>query len=57
MKKTSNLLVLSVLSLFIIASCNSGKNYESVKVKTREDSVSYFLGLTYGSGSLLFRLT
>jgi len=50
MKKVGNLLVITVLSLFIISSCGSGKKYASTKIKSQEDSVSYFLGLTYGSG-------
>jgi FKBP-type peptidyl-prolyl cis-trans isomerase FklB len=30
--------------------CSSEKNYAKVKLKTREDTVSYYLGMTYGSG-------
>ena len=50
MKKIRNLLVISILSLFIISSCSSEKKYAAVKLKSQNDSVSYFLGLTYGSG-------
>jgi FKBP-type peptidyl-prolyl cis-trans isomerase len=50
MKKIGNLVVLFVISLFIISSCSSEKKYAAVKIKSREDSVSYYLGLTYGSG-------
>jgi FKBP-type peptidyl-prolyl cis-trans isomerase FklB len=50
MKKIGNLLVISVLGLFIASSCSSEKKYAAVKLKSQEDSVSYYLGLTYGSG-------
>jgi len=49
MKKIGNLLVISVLSLFIISSCSSEKKYAAVKLKSKEDSVSYFLGLNFGT--------
>jgi FKBP-type peptidyl-prolyl cis-trans isomerase FklB len=50
MKKIGNLVILSAISLFIITSCGSEKKYAAVKIKSKEDSVSYYLGLTYGSG-------
>jgi FKBP-type peptidyl-prolyl cis-trans isomerase FklB len=50
MKKIGYLLVLSAISLFVILSCSSEKKYASVKLKSQGDTVSYYLGLTYGSG-------
>jgi FKBP-type peptidyl-prolyl cis-trans isomerase FklB len=50
MKEVRNLLVISVLSLLVFSSCGSEKKYAGVKLKSQEDSVSYYLGLTYGSG-------
>jgi FKBP-type peptidyl-prolyl cis-trans isomerase FklB len=50
MKKMRNLLGISFLCLFVISSCSSGKKYAAVKIKSQEDTVSYYLGLTYGSG-------
>lgn len=50
MKKTGYLLVLSAISLFMIFSCTPEKKYSTVKIKSQGDSVSYYLGLTYGSG-------
>jgi len=50
MKKISNLLVISILSLIVISACSSEKKYAATKVKTGNDSVSYFLGLSYGNG-------
>jgi FKBP-type peptidyl-prolyl cis-trans isomerase FklB len=49
MKKVFGIVAISVFSLLIISSCGK-KNYGSAKIKTKDDSVSYFLGLTYGSG-------
>jgi len=49
MKKTGNLVILVLISLFLLYSCGSEKKYTDVKIKSKEDSVSYFLGLTYGS--------
>jgi len=50
MKSMRILFVFSLISLFIISACSQDKKYASVKLKTREDSVSYYLGLTYGNG-------
>ena len=33
----------------MIASCSSGQNYSGTRLKTREDTVSYYLGITYGN--------
>jgi FKBP-type peptidyl-prolyl cis-trans isomerase FklB len=33
----------------LISSCSTKQKYSVVKIKSKEDSVSYFLGLTYGS--------
>jgi FKBP-type peptidyl-prolyl cis-trans isomerase FklB len=50
MKKFSNILAISVLSLFIISSCGSDKKFSLTKLKNQEDSASYYLGLSYGYG-------
>jgi FKBP-type peptidyl-prolyl cis-trans isomerase FklB len=50
MKKFSNILAISVLSLFIISSCGSDKKLSLTKLKDQNDTVSYYLGLSYGSG-------
>jgi FKBP-type peptidyl-prolyl cis-trans isomerase FklB len=50
MKKIGNWLILPALSLIIISSCSSEKKYAAVKLKSQGDTVSYYLGLTYGSG-------
>jgi FKBP-type peptidyl-prolyl cis-trans isomerase len=50
MKEIRNLLAISVLSLLILASCGTDKKYAATKIKSQDDSVSYFLGLTYGNG-------
>lgn len=50
MKKIGNWLILPAISLIIISSCSSEKKYAAVKLKSQGDTVSYYLGLTYGSG-------
>ena len=50
MKIMRSLMAVCALSLLILASCSADKKYATTKIKTKEDSVSYFLGLTYGSG-------
>ena len=50
MKEIRNLLAITVLSLLVFYSCGSEKKYAAVKLKSQYDSVSYYLGLTYGSG-------
>jgi FKBP-type peptidyl-prolyl cis-trans isomerase len=50
MKSMRILFVFSLISLFIISACSQDKKYASVKLKTKEDTVSYYLGLTYGNG-------
>jgi FKBP-type peptidyl-prolyl cis-trans isomerase FklB len=50
MKKTGYLFLIFAVSLFMIFSCGPEKKYASVKLKSKGDSVSYYLGLTYGSG-------
>jgi len=50
MKSIRILFIFSLISLFIISACSQDKKYASVKLKTKEDTVSYYLGLTYGSG-------
>lgn len=42
--------IFSLISLFILSACSQDKKYASVKLKTKEDTVSYYLGLTYGNG-------
>ena len=43
-------IVFSLIGLFLITACSSEKNYAQVKLKTKEDTVSYYLGVSYGSG-------
>jgi FKBP-type peptidyl-prolyl cis-trans isomerase FklB len=50
MKNIGNWVMVVVLGLFLLSSCSSEKKYAAVKLKSAEDSVSYYLGLTYGSG-------
>jgi FKBP-type peptidyl-prolyl cis-trans isomerase FklB len=50
MKEIRNLLAITVLSLLVFSSCSSEKKYAAVKLKSQDDSVSYYLGLSYGSG-------
>jgi len=50
MKSMRILLVFSLISLFIVSACSQNKKFASVKLKTKEDTVSYYLGLTYGNG-------
>lgn len=50
MKNIGNWVIVVVLGLFLLSSCGSEKKYAAVKLKSAEDSVSYYLGLTYGSG-------
>jgi FKBP-type peptidyl-prolyl cis-trans isomerase FklB len=42
--------IFSLIGLFIVSACSQDKKYASVKLKTKEDTVSYYLGLTYGNG-------
>jgi FKBP-type peptidyl-prolyl cis-trans isomerase FklB len=49
MKKSSSIIVISVLSILIISSCGPEKKYSLTKVKTRDDSASYFIGMNFGS--------
>ena len=50
MKKIKSLLlILSITAtIIIITSCGSGMNYSSTRLTSREDTVSYYLGITYG---------
>ncbi|MGE5419056.1 MAG: FKBP-type peptidyl-prolyl cis-trans isomerase [Chloroflexota bacterium] len=41
--KTSRLIALTVVTVFILGACN--KNVSSVKIKTKEDSLSYAFGI------------
>jgi FKBP-type peptidyl-prolyl cis-trans isomerase FklB len=50
MKQVARILTISFFSLLILASCSSDKKFATTKIKTQEDSVSYYLGLTYGAG-------
>jgi FKBP-type peptidyl-prolyl cis-trans isomerase len=50
MKKFINILVISVIGIFLVISCGSDIKMGSAKLKTQEDSVSYYLGLSYGAG-------
>jgi FKBP-type peptidyl-prolyl cis-trans isomerase FklB len=50
MKSIRILFVFSLIGIFIVSACSQEKKYTSVKIKSKEDTVSYYLGLTYGSG-------
>jgi len=50
MKSIRILFVFSLIGIFIVSACSQEKKYTSVKLKTQEDTVSYYLGLNYGSG-------
>lgn len=50
MKKISSIAALFMVGLLILASCNSGTKYSTTKIKTKDDSASYYLGINYGSG-------
>jgi FKBP-type peptidyl-prolyl cis-trans isomerase FklB len=50
MKNSNIFLVLTIISLFLLVTCSSEKKYSQVKLKSREDTVSYYLGMTYGNG-------
>ncbi|MBN1158570.1 MAG: FKBP-type peptidyl-prolyl cis-trans isomerase [Bacteroidales bacterium] len=47
--KNLRLIIFFIAGMFTIASCSSGQQYAGTKLKTKEDTVSYFLGITYGS--------
>ena len=47
--KNSGLFFLLFIGILSMASCSSGQNYSGTKLKTREDTVSYYLGITYGT--------
>lgn len=50
MKNVRVILIFPFIAFLIIASCSSEKNYAQVKLNSKEDSVSYYLGVSYGSG-------
>jgi len=50
MKSMRIVFIVSLIGLFIVSACSQDKKYASVKLKTKEDTVSYYLGLTYGNG-------
>jgi FKBP-type peptidyl-prolyl cis-trans isomerase len=50
MKNVRVILIFPFITFLFIASCNSEKNYAQVKLNSKEDSVSYYLGVSYGSG-------
>lgn len=50
MKKISSIAALFLVGLLILTSCNSGTKYSTTKIKTKDDSASYYLGINYGSG-------
>src|SRR4030042_1134428 len=50
MKNIKYLVIPLIISLFIIFSCGPEKKYSLVRLKSAEDTVSYYLGLYYGSG-------
>jgi FKBP-type peptidyl-prolyl cis-trans isomerase FklB len=50
MKKCGNFLILITVAAMITFSCSKENRYSLVRLKTAEDSVSYYLGIYYGSG-------
>ncbi len=50
MKKFINILFLSIIGISFMISCGSDINMGSAKLKNENDSVSYYLGLSYGAG-------
>ena len=50
MKKITSIAAFALVSLFILSSCNSGTKYTNTKIKSKDDSASYYLGLNYGGG-------
>jgi len=50
MKKITSIAAVMLLSLFILTSCNSKTKYSSTKIKSKDDSASYYLGMNYGGG-------
>jgi len=49
MRNFSNFFALAFTGMLFMASCSSGQNYSNVKLNTKEDTVSYYLGISYGS--------
>lgn len=47
--KDSRLIILLFTGIFVMASCSSGQRYSMKKLKTREDTANYYLGIAYGS--------
>ncbi len=47
--KDSRLVILLVTGIFVMASCSNGYKYSMKKLKTREDTASYYLGIAYGT--------
>lgn len=47
--KDSRLIILLFTGIFVMASCSSGQKYSMKKLKTREDTASYYLGVAYGN--------
>lgn len=50
MKKIGNLLFLLIIGAIITFSCSKENRYSLVRLKSAEDTVSYYLGIYYGSG-------
>jgi FKBP-type peptidyl-prolyl cis-trans isomerase FklB len=50
MKKITSITALFLAGLLILVSCNSGTKYSNTKIKTKDDSASYYLGMNYGGG-------
>jgi FKBP-type peptidyl-prolyl cis-trans isomerase FklB len=50
MKKIGYLFILSSIGILLVSSCSEEKKYSMVKLKTAEDTVSYYLGMYYGTG-------
>jgi FKBP-type peptidyl-prolyl cis-trans isomerase len=50
MKKIANIFLYLLISVFVISSCTPEKKYAFKKIKTQKDTISYYMGLTYGKG-------
>jgi len=47
--KNSGWFFLMIAGILSMTSCSSGQNYSGTRLKTKEDTVSYYLGITYGT--------
>ncbi len=50
MKNITRVTAFVIAGLLILSSCNSGTKFTNAKLKNRDDSASYYLGINYGGG-------